>query len=567
MHKYIFNDRNIMETFEDLGISEPIQTAIVNMGFKEPMAVQRAVIPHLLADTPADMVAQAQTGTGKTAAFGLPMVQKTDTEDNRTQYLILSPTRELCVQIANDLAQYAKNIKNLKIVTVYGGASIDRQIKQLKKGAHIISATPGRLLDMLKRRAVDLSNIRTIVLDEADEMLNMGFRPDLEAILERTSSAKNTLLFSATMPDEIRTVAGRFMHRPVEISVGKKNTSAENISHRLYRVKDKDKYTALTRILRDAGQAYGIIFCRTRRETNLVAEKLARDGFASDALHGDLSQQQRDQVMRNFRQKKVSFLVATDVAARGLDVNDLTHIINYHIPDDTESYVHRSGRTGRIGKSGVSIVLANSSEVRQIERIERQIQKKFTQYQIPSQIEINKKQILEAVDRLTETRVDYKKIDDIIPVIHQKLEKFDRNTLIEKIVSLELEKIIGSDSVLHELDEASPPEKFRTNSSMEEGFTRFFINLGKSDQLKPARLIGMINDFTGNRDITVGQIEILNNFSFFETDSSWSEHILNSFQSKKLKNRPIILERAGLKSEAKKSGKRKNRKRRLSVQF
>ena len=556
-----------METFEELGISQPIQEAILNMGFKAPMPVQREVIPHLLADEPADMVAQAQTGTGKTAAFGLPMVQKTDTNNKRTQYLILSPTRELCVQIANDLAQYAKNIKNLKIVTVYGGASIERQIQQLRKGAHIISATPGRLLDMLKRRAVDISSIKTVVLDEADEMLNMGFRPDLEAILEQTSSAKNTLLFSATMPKEIRAVAGRFMQRPVEIAVGKRNTSAENISHRFYRVKDKDKYTALTRILRDADQAYGIIFCRTRRETNQVAEKLVKDGFPADALHGDLSQQQRDQVMRNFRQKKVSFLVATDVAARGLDVNDLTHIINYHMPDDIEGYVHRSGRTGRIGKSGVSIVLVNSSEVRQMDRIERQIQKKFTQCQVPSQMEINRKQILEVVDRLAETRVDYKRIDNLMPDILQKLEKLDRNALIEKIISSELEKMGGFDIFPAELGQASPLKNIRTTSANEEGFTRFFINLGKSDQLKPASLIGMINDFTGNRDIDVGQIEILNNFSFFETDSTWSEHILNSFQRKKLKNRPIILERADLKSERKKSSNRKNRKRRLSVQF
>ena len=556
-----------METFEALGINQPVQQAILRMGFEAPMAVQREVIPHLLADTPVDMVAQAQTGTGKTAAFGLPMVQKTDTKDNRTQYLILSPTRELCVQISNDLTQYAINIKNIKIVAVYGGASIERQIKQLRRGAHIISATPGRLLDLLNRRAVDISNIKTVVLDEADEMLNMGFRPDLEAILSRTTSVKNTLLFSATMPDEIRTVAERFMHRPLEISVGQLNTSADNISHRFYKVNDKDKYTALTRILREADQAYGIIFCRTRRETNKVAEMLGRDGFPAQALHGDLSQQQRDQVMKNFRQKKISFLVATDVAARGLDVNDLTHIINYHIPDDTERYVHRSGRTGRIGKSGVSIVLVNNREVRQMVRIEHQIRKKFSHCQIPSQTEIGKKQILDTIDRLTETIIDPKKIDSVMPAVYQKLEKLDRNTLIEKIVSLELEKINGGDIVLPEFDEVFSAAGLGTVPAEEEGFTRFFINLGKNDKLKPAKLIGMINDFTGTRDISVGQIEILDNFSFFETDGSWSEQILNSFKGKKLKNRPIILERAGLKSAPKKNRRRQTRKRKFSRQF
>ena len=507
-----------MKTFEQLGLESQLLDAIDAIGFKEPMPVQREVIPHLLNNTITDMIAQAQTGTGKTAAFGLPIVQMTDTNNHTTQYLILSPTRELCMQIASDLTNFSKHKPRLKIVTIYGGASIENQIKQLRKGAHIISATPGRLLDMINRRAVDLSKIKTVILDEADEMLNMGFRPDLESILSKTPEDKNTLLFSATMSSDVRSIANRYMKQPVEISVGKKNAGVLNIDHRCYTVKDKDKYEALKRLASSESDMYGIIFCRTRRETNLIAETLVRDGCSADALHGDLSQPQRDSVMRKFRDKRISLLVATDVAARGLDVNNLTHIINYQLPDDSEVYVHRSGRTGRIGKQGISVVLVNNREARQLSRIERQLQKKFEFHQIPSVKEIRATQIHSAVDRLSAASVDKKNMATILPEISQKLTHLDRNELIEKFVALELEKFQDHDNGSADLNHSQRPERSRPRESMQEKYTRFFINIGKSDQLKPAVLIGMINDFTGNREIPVGEIEILNNFSFFETD-------------------------------------------------
>ena len=556
-----------MKTFEQLGLESQLLDAIDAIGFKEPMPVQREVIPHLLSNTISDMIAQAQTGTGKTAAFGLPIVQLADTSVNTTQYLILSPTRELCMQIASDLTNFSKHKPRLKIVTIYGGASIENQIKQLRKGAHIISATPGRLLDMLNRRVVDLSKIKTVILDEADEMLNMGFRPDLEAILGKTPENKNTLLFSATMSSDVRSIANRYMKQPVEISVGKRNAGVLNIDHHCYTVRDKDKYEALKRLASSDAEMYGIIFCRTRRETNLIAETLVRDGFSADALHGDLSQPQRDSVMKKFRDKRISLLVATDVAARGLDVNNLTHIINYQLPDDSEVYVHRSGRTGRIGKQGISVVLVNNREARQLSRIERQLQKKFELHQLPSRNEIRTTQIHSAVDRLTAARVDTKKMANILPEITQKLAHLDRDELIEKFVALELEKFPDHDHGSADLNQSQVLERSGKRDLIKEKYTRFFINIGKSDQLEPAILIGMINDFTGNREIPVGQIEILNNFSFFETDSSYTAQILSSFNSRKIKKRPIILEKAEAKSTRKNTPVRKNRKRKSAIQI
>jgi len=389
-----------MSTFEELGLEKRILTAIEDLNFINPMPVQEKVIPYLVKDDHEDIIALAQTGTGKTAAFGLPLIQKIDTSKKKTQFLVISPTRELCLQIADDLKSYAKYKDKVRVVAVFGGASIDRQISSIKKGAHIISATPGRLLDLINRRVIDIRNIDTVILDEADEMLNMGFREDLENILSDTPEDKKTLLFSATMPKEVRKIANGYMHNTIEITIGKKNVGAENVSHICYMVQARDRYLALKRIVDYHPEVYGIVFCRTRRETQEVADKLMEDGYNADAIHGDLSQAQRDVVMNKFRIKHLHLLVATDVAARGLDINDLTHIINYNLPDELEIYTHRSGRTGRAGKLGTSIVIANLREKGKLKTIERQIGKKFSHNPVPLGKEICERQLFHLIDRM-----------------------------------------------------------------------------------------------------------------------------------------------------------------------
>ncbi|VAX28733.1 DEAD-box ATP-dependent RNA helicase DeaD (= CshA), partial [hydrothermal vent metagenome] len=411
-----------MSTFEELGLEKRILQAVEDLNFVNPMPVQEKVIPHLINDEHDDIIALAQTGTGKTAAFGLPMIQKVDTSKKKTQFLIISPTRELCLQIADDIKSYAKYLDKIKVVPVFGGASIDRQIGLIKKGAHIISATPGRLLDLINRRIIDIRHIDTVILDEADEMLNMGFREDLEDILRETPADKKTLLFSATMPKEVRKIANEYMHDPIEITIGKKNAGAENVNHICYIVQARDRYLALKRIVDYHPDVYGIVFCRTRRETQEVADKLMEDGYNADALHGDLSQAQRDVVMNKFRIKHLSLLVATDVAARGLDVNDLTHVINYNMPDELDIYTHRSGRTGRAGKFGTSIVIANLKEKGKLKTIEKMIGKKFAHLPIPLGKEICERQLFHLIDRMEKVEVDDSQIDSFLPEINLKLE-------------------------------------------------------------------------------------------------------------------------------------------------
>lgn len=550
-----------MTTFEEIGLESKILIAIKELGFEEPMPVQAEVIPHLLKTDKQDIIALAQTGTGKTAAFGLPIIQKTQTGTAKTQYLILSPTRELCLQIADDLASYAKFKKEIRIAAVFGGASIDNQIRILKRGAHIISATPGRLLDLINRGSVDLSMIRTVVLDEADEMLNMGFRDDLEAILSRTPAEKNTLLFSATMPQGVLTIASKYMNKPIEITIGKRNAGAENVKHICYMVHAKDRYLALKRIVDYHPQIYGIIFCRTRKETQEVADLLLKDGYSADALHGDLSQPQRDTVMNKFRIRHLKLLVATDVAARGLDVDDLTHIINYNLPDELDIYTHRSGRTGRAGKVGASIVIANLKEKHKLQLIEKQLNKKFTHAPIPTGREVCEKQLFNLIDRMEKVEIDHSQIDSFLPDIYRKLEWLDEEELIKRFVSLEFNRFL--DYYKNSPDLNTPVELHSHARKRNEAteFTRFFINLGKTDELKPTMLMGMINDFTGIRNIKIGEIEIQQNFSFFEVDRDYSEDVFKSFQNKKLRKRPIVLEMA----EAKRSeGKFKHRKGKMS---
>src|SRR4030043_1606857 len=430
-----------MVKFEEMGFTPSILKAIQELGFEQPMPVQKKVIPLMLGGD-SDIIALAQTGTGKTAAFGLPLVQATDTEIKSTQALILCPTRELCIQITGDLADYARFTGKLKILAVYGGASIDNQIRGLKKGAHIIVATPGRLIDLIGRGAAKLFNVNTVILDEADEMLNMGFLDSINEILEEVPKGRRTLLFSATMSTEIAIIARKYMNNPVEITIGVKNSSAEHVSHVYYLVHAKDKYKVLKRIADFEPDIYALVFCRTRMETQEVASKLINDGYNADALHGDLSQSQRDAVMQKFRSRNLHLLVATDVAARGLDVDDLTHVINYNLPDDLEIYTHRSGRTGRAGKSGISVSIIHSREKGKIFQIEKVLKQKFEYKKVPGGKEICEKQLFSLIDKMEKVEVNDKQIDEFLPVIFKKLEWLSREDLFKKFVSLEFDRFL-----------------------------------------------------------------------------------------------------------------------------
>lgn len=553
-------------TFEEIGIEHKYINAIEDMGFKDPMPVQEKVIPHLIQKDCNDLIALAQTGTGKTAAYGLPLIQNTNQSAKHVQHLILCPTRELCLQISDDLTAYAKYEPGVKITAVFGGASMDRQISILKKGVHIISATPGRLLDLINRRVVKISKIRSVVLDEADEMLNMGFRDELESILKETPEDKNTFLFSATMPNEVRKMANRFMNDPVEITIGKKNIGAENVNHVSYMVHARDRYLALKRIADYYPEIYGIIFCRTRRETQEVAEKLIQDGYNADSLHGDLSQPQRDKVMSKFRTGHLKLLVATDVAARGLDVVNLSHIINYNLPDELDVYTHRSGRTGRAGRSGTSIIIANLKEKYKLKLIEKQINKKFDNKPVPLGKDICEKQLLHLVDKMEKVEVDNEKIDAFLPVIMHKLEWLDREELIKKFVSVEFNRFLDYYKNTSDLNVPESPgkrskEKRTSGKRDAEMFTRFFLNLGKTDDLKPVNVIGMINDYTNIRDIEIGEIEILKNFSFFEADKLYTDKILKGFEGQVFKKRKINVEVSEAKKRVTRSDSGRNKKR------
>jgi ATP-dependent RNA helicase DeaD len=457
-----------MINFEEMGFTPGVLKAIQELGFEQPMPVQNKVIPLML-EVESDIIALAQTGTGKTAAFGLPLVQTTDTEINRTQVLILCPTRELCIQIAGDLSDYARYTGKLKLLAVYGGAGIDNQIRELRKGVHIIIATPGRLIDLIGRRAVNLSDVNTVILDEADEMLNMGFLDSINEILEEVPEGRRTLLFSATMSTEIATIARKYMNNPVEITIGIKNSSAEHVSHVYYLVHAKDKYKVLKRIADFEPEIYAIVFCRTRRETQEVASKLINDGYNADALHGDLSQAQRDAVMQKFRLRNLSLLVATDVAARGLDVDDLTHIINYSLPDDSEIYTHRCGRTGRAGKTGISVSLVHMREKQNLQKIERLVRKPFKALAIPTGSEICGKQLFSWVARLETVATDHQEIERFLPEIKSKLEGLDREELLKRVVSLEFDRFLDDYRFGEDLIDPVPEKDNRPAGSGRKG--------------------------------------------------------------------------------------------------
>ena len=520
------------------------------MGYENPMPVQEEVIPYLLGENN-DVVALAQTGTGKTAAFGLPLLQQIDVKNRVPQSLILCPTRELCLQIAGDLNDYSKYIDGLKVLPVYGGSSIDSQIRSLKRGVHIIVATPGRLLDLMERKTVSLSTVHNIVMDEADEMLNMGFTDSINAILADVPKERNTLLFSATMSPEIARISKNYLQNAKEITIGRKNESTSNVKHVAYTVQAKDKYAALKRIVDYYPQIYGIIFCRTRIETQEIADKLMQEGYNADSLHGELSQAQRDAVMQKFRIRNLQLLVATDVAARGLDVDDLTHVINYGLPDDTESYTHRSGRTGRAGKTGTSIAIINLREKGKLREIERIIGKKFIAGEMPTGKQICEKQLIKVIDELEKVKVNEEEITDFMPEIYRKLEWLSKEDLIKRMVSHEFNRFLDYYRDREEIETPTDIRERNTRDSRERGsrkaapgFTRLFINLGKMDSFFPSELISLLNSNTRGR-IELGRIDLMKNFSFFEVEEKEAQNVVKALNRANWNGRKVSVEVAG----------------------
>lgn len=530
-------------TFEDLGVSEPLRHAIEDLGFETPMPVQEKVIPHLLGQE-GDVVALAQTGTGKTAAFGLPVLQRIDVERHVPQALILSPTRELCLQIASDLVDFSKYIPGLSVLPVYGGSSIQSQIHALREGVQIIVATPGRLIDLINRGVVKLDDVHTVILDEADEMLNMGFVDSINEILEHVPSDRKMLMFSATMPAEIAKIAKRFMHDPVEFVVGTRNEGAANVRHIYYMVHARDKYLALKRIADNSPNIYAIIFCRTRRDTQEVAENLIRDGYNADALHGDLSQQQRDMVMKKFRDRVVTLLVATDVAARGLDVDDLTHVINYGLPEDTAVYTHRSGRTGRAGKTGVSIAIIHSRERGKLREIERIIGKTFERKEVPTPDHIIEKQLFWLADRLERVEVNDEEIGRFIPGVAKKLGWLSNEDLLKRVLSLGFNRLLEYYKDAPQIDfidekprkerkersdaPATKEEKDRRTAS--KGMERIYVNAGKRDGFYAGNLIEMLNKVVGGKRVDVGRIDLMPGYSLFDVKKSDARRVVGALK-------------------------------------
>ena len=549
-----------MKTFEELGVSEAIRRAISEMGYEQPMPVQEEVIPYLLG-VGNDVIALAQTGTGKTAAYGLPVLQKVDPANRATQAVILSPTRELCLQIAGDLKEYSRYIDGLHVLAVYGGSSIESQIRSLRKGAQVIVATPGRLIDLMHRGVARLDGVENVVLDEADEMLNMGFTESIDEILAGVPAERNTLLFSATMGREIERIAKSYLHDYKEIVVGSRNEGAENVNHIYYLVHAKDKYAALKRVVDYYPRIYGIIFCRTRLETQEVADQLIKDGYNAEALHGDLSQAQRDLTMQKFRQHHTQLLVATDVAARGLDVDELTHVINYGLPDDVENYTHRSGRTGRAGKRGTSISIIHLREKGKVRIIEKVIGKKFEVGTLPEPQEICTKQLYKVMDELERIEVNDTEIAPFLPEIFRKLEWLTKEDLIKRIVSREFGHFLryyadapaieqpterrtregkesDSDSRRERRRNADGPRK------AEEGYTRLFINLGKRDNFYAREIINLVNRYVRTTKIEIGRIDLTNNCSFFEVPSEDAELVMNKMKRAKVGERKVVVDHA-----------------------
>lgn len=530
-----------MNKFEALGLNNAIVKAVTELGFESPTPIQEKVIPALLTGN-TDLVALAQTGTGKTAAFGLPLISLIDFASRDTQAVILCPTRELCMQITRDLQSYTKYIDGANIVAVYGGASIDNQSRDIKKGAQIVVATPGRMNDMIDRRRVNLSNVRYAVLDEADEMLNMGFKEDLDTILSQTPQEKNTWLFSATMPDEVLRISKNYMTSPVEITAGTKNSGNENIEHVYYVVHARDKYPALKRIADSNPDIFAIVFCRTRIETQEIADKLIKDGYNADALHGDLSQSQRDHVMKRYRSRSLQMLIATDVAARGIDVQDVTHVINYALPDEIENYTHRSGRTARAGKKGVSIAIINMKEVGKIRIIERLIKTKFTQATVPTGFQACETQLFSLVKKIHEVEVNEKAIETYLPKIYDELKDLTREDIIKRFVSTEFNRFLDYYKNAPDLNVATGRDR---PSVSVNGITKLFINLGELDNLDSSTMKEYISEVSGVATNLIVNIDVKSSFSFVEVKTEAAEIISGTFKNVQYNNRNVRIESRG----------------------
>ncbi|HEX8269049.1 MAG TPA: DEAD/DEAH box helicase [Flavobacterium sp.] len=533
-----------MNKFEQLGLSESLLRAILDLGFENPTEVQEKAIPLLL-EKDTDMVALAQTGTGKTAAFGFPLIQKIDANNRNTQALILSPTRELCLQITNEIKNYSKYEKGINVVAVYGGASITDQAREIKRGAQIIVATPGRMQDMINRGLVNISQINYCILDEADEMLNMGFYEDIVNILSTSPDEKSTWLFSATMPQEVARIAKQFMHEPIEITVGAKNSGSATVSHEYYLVNARDRYEALKRLADANPDIFSVVFCRTKRDTQQVAEKLIEDGYNAAALHGDLSQAQRDSVMKSFRGRQIQMLVATDVAARGIDVDNITHVVNYQLPDEIETYNHRSGRTGRAGKLGTSIVIVTKSELRKISSIERIIKQKFEEKTIPSGIEICEIQLLHLATKIKDTEVDHE-IDNYLPAINTVLEDLSKEELIKKMVSVEFNRFINYYKKTKDLSSQSSGSERRDDREPREfnnnGAVRYFVNIGSRDNFDWMSLKDFLKETLDLGRDDVYKVDVKEGFSFFNTDPEHSDKVMEVLNNIQLEGRRINVE-------------------------
>ena len=545
-----------MKTFEELGVGEPLRRAIEELGFETPMPVQEAVIPHLLGDDGGDVVALAQTGTGKTAAFGLPVLQRIDPSKHVPQALILAPTRELCLQIAGDLADFSKYIPDVTVLPVYGGSSIESQIRALRAGVEVIVATPGRLIDLINRGVVNSSDVHTVILDEADEMLNMGFLDSIEEILSHIPEDRRMLLFSATMPADIAKIAKKYMRDYREFVIGNRNEGAANVRHIYYMVNARDKYLALKRIADNSPDIYAIVFCRTRRDTQEIADRLIADGYNADALHGDLSQQQRDIVMKKFRDRVTSILVATDVAARGLDVDDLTHVINFGLPDEAAVYTHRSGRTGRAGKTGVSIAIIHSREKGRLREIEKIIGKKFEHKQVPTPEHIIEKQLYHLADRIERAQVDETEIGKYLPGVSRKLSWLSGEDLLKRLISLELHRLLQyykDAPVIDLIDEKKskkerkekgrerdPREKDRRTA--EEGMERIYVNLGKADGFYAGNLIDMLNHTVEGKRVDVGRIDLFANYSLFDVEKDAARRVVGSLKGAEFYGKRVYAE-------------------------
>ncbi len=547
-----------MNPFLELGIRSEIVDAIADLGFEKPSAIQEKAVPVLLTGED-DFVGLAQTGTGKTAAFGLPLLEQIDFSQKHPQALILCPTRELCLQISNDMKHYAKNLDKVHVVAVYGGASISDQLRQIRRGVQIVVATPGRMLDIIRRKAIDFSQIKYVVLDEADEMLNMGFQEDIDQILESTPAEKKTWLFSATMPKEVRKIAKKYMTDPKELTVGVQNTGNENIEHHYYMVTRRNKYAALKRLVDFNPGIFGIVFCRTKIEAQETAEGLIREGYNADSLHGDLSQQQRDKVMKRYRDKNLQLLVATDVAARGIDVNNITHVIHYSLPDEAEYYTHRSGRTARAGKKGISMSLISNRDMGKIRRLEKIVGKKFEKKEIPQGAEVCEKQLYSLFNKVHNVEVNEEQINPYLPTILENLEEYSKEEIIKRITSLEFNRFFEDYQNAPNLNETGD-----RNSSDRRGksnYTRLFLNVGRKDDFSPGDLLAFLCDNSKVPGESIGKIDLKDIFTFFEVQNDVVDTIIDTFHGADFEGRELRVEVSSHRSRNKgRNNKRSDRR-------